>query len=100
MKTQKNINFNQSFFNDEIKMSRDCGSVLDGMTLALCNVKSLLWRRINVNRYSDPILSFFIVFIISSPDIRWKGYKNTANSRTEKEIIEIYENRMLSVIKV
>ena len=43
---------------------------------------------------------FFIVFIRSSPDIRWKCYKNTANSRTKKENIKIYENRMLSVIKV
>ena len=41
-----------------------------------------------------------IVFIRSSPDIRWKCYKNTANSRTKKEKYEIYENRMLSVIKV
>ena len=39
-------------------------------------------------------------FIVSSPDIRWKCYKNTANSQTKKENIEIYENRMLSVIKV
>ena len=31
--------------------------------------------------------------------IRWKSYKNTAISRTKKNI-EIYENRMLSVIKV
>ena len=44
--------------------------------------------------------SFFLVFISSSPDMRWKCYKNTANSRTEKENIKIYENRMLSVIKV
>ena len=43
---------------------------------------------------------FFIVFIRSSPDIRWKCYKNTANNRTKKENIEICENRMLSVIKV
>ena len=42
----------------------------------------------------------FIVFIRSSPDIRWKCYNNTANSRTKRENIEIYENRMLSVIKV
>ena len=40
-----------------------------------------------------------IVFIRSSPDIRWKFYKNTANSRTKKENIKIYENRML-IIKV
>ena len=36
------------------------------------------------------------VSIRSSPDIRWKFYKNTANSRTKKENIKIYENRMLS----
>ena len=41
-----------------------------------------------------------IVFIRSSPDIRWKCYKNTVNSRTKKENIEVYENRMLSVLKV
>ena len=41
----------------------------------------------------------YIVFIRSCPDIRWKCYKNTANSRTKKEKIEIYENRMLSAIK-
>ena len=46
------------------------------------------------------IIVFFILFIRSSLDIRWKCYKNTANSRTKKENIEIYENRMLSVIKV
>ena len=40
----------------------------------------------------------FIVFIRSSPDIRWKFYKNTANNRTKKEKIKIYENRMLSAI--
>ena len=43
---------------------------------------------------------YFTVFIRSSPDIRWKCYENTANSRTKKENIKIYENRMLSVIKV
>ena len=42
----------------------------------------------------------YIVFIRSGPDILWKCYKNTANSRTKKENIEIYENGMLSVIKV
>ena len=41
---------------------------------------------------------FFIVFIRLSPDIRWKCYKNTENSRTKKN--EIYENRMFSVIKI
>ena len=30
------------------------------------------------------ITHFFIVFIRSSPDIRWKCYKNTANNRTKK----------------
>ena len=44
--------------------------------------------------------NFSIVFIRSSPDIRWKCYKNTANNRTKKENIKIYENRKLSVIKV
>ena len=43
---------------------------------------------------------FFLAFISSNPDVRWKCYKNTANSRTKKENIEIYENRMLSVIKI
>ena len=46
------------------------------------------------------IIFFSLVFIRSSPDIRWKCYKNTANNRTKKEKIEIYENRKLSVIKV
>ena len=45
-------------------------------------------------------LFFFIFFIRPSPDIRWKCYKNTTNSRSKKDNIEIYENRMLSVIKV
>ena len=40
-----------------------------------------------------------IVSIRSSPEIRWKCYKNTAKDRTKKENIEIYENRMLSAIK-
>ena len=48
-------------------------------------------------RFLDFLAFFFIVFIGSSPDIRWKCYKNTANSRTKKENIEIYENRILSV---
>ena len=42
---------------------------------------------------------FFIVFIRSRSDIRWKGYKNTASNQT-KTNIKIYENIMLSVIKV
>ena len=37
---------------------------------------------------------FSIVFVGSSPDTRWKYYKNTANSRTKKENIKIYENKM------
>ena len=41
---------------------------------------------------------FFIVFIRSSPDIRWKCYKNIANNRTKKENIKIYENSIISVI--
>ena len=44
--------------------------------------------------------SFFIFFITANSDIRWKCYKNMVNSRTKKENIEIYENGMLSVIKV
>ena len=31
---------------------------------------------------------FFIVFIGSSPDIRWKFYKNTANSRTKEKTLK------------
>ena len=46
------------------------------------------------------IYIFFTVFIKSSPDIRWKCYKSMPNNRTKEENIEIYENRMLSVIKV
>ena len=46
------------------------------------------------------VFSIFIVFIRSSPGIRLICYKKTANSRIKKENIEIYENRMLSVIKV
>ena len=45
-------------------------------------------------------LLFLIVFIRSSPDICWKCYKNITNSQTKEENIEIYENRMLSVIKI
>ena len=53
------------------------------------------------NKHSPNYLAdFFIVFIRSSPDIPWKCYKNTANNRTKKENIEIYEKRVLSVIKV
>ena len=46
------------------------------------------------------IVIIFKLFIRSSPDIGWKCYINTANSRTKKENIEIYENRISSVIKV
>ena len=34
-----------------------------------------------------PTSFFFIVFIGSSPDIRWKCYKNTANNRTKRELL-------------
>ena len=44
------------------------------------------------------IYSFFIVFIRSSPDIRRKCYKNTSNSRTKKENIKIYENRIFKYV--
>ena len=53
-----------------------------------------------MNFRNSKLYNFFIVFIRSSLDIRWKFYKNMANSRTKKENIEIYENIMLSVIKV
>ena len=43
---------------------------------------------------------FFIVFIRLNPEIRCKCNKNTANNRTKKENIKIYENRKLSLIKV
>ena len=42
----------------------------------------------------------FILFIRSSADIRWKCYKSTANNRTKKENIEIYDNIVSSDIKV
>ena len=46
------------------------------------------------------IFILFLVFLRSSPYIRWKCYKNTAKNRTKKENIKIYKNKMLSVIKV
>ena len=46
------------------------------------------------------VLIFLIVFIKSSPDIHWKCYKKHGEQSNWRKKVKIFENWMLSVIKV
>ena len=87
----------------QLVLSHLCMSMNENAKVADNKIEHKTWRSLRLNGVStwrSDVMFFFIVFIRSSPDIRLKCYKNRATSRTKKENIEIYENRMLSVIKV